>query len=93
MKDPKDGFDLIEYPCEYGFKAMCRANAEQTAEDYIRAIIEAEFNAADLLAVRSNASRTGKFESVTFTIKLESREQLEAIYDLVAGAERVVMTL
>ena len=23
-EDPKDGFDLIEYPCEYAFKAMCR---------------------------------------------------------------------
>ena len=46
-----------------------------------------------LLSIKSNASRTGKFESVTLNIKLENREQLEIIYKVIAASPRVVMTL
>lgn len=93
MNEPKDGFDLIEYPCDYSFKAMCRADPEQTAIDYVRSIVESELGGNSLLDVRSNASKTGKFEAVTFVINLKSREQLESIYQLVANSSRVVMTL
>lgn len=93
MKESKDGFDLIEYPCDYSFKAMCRADPEQAATDYVRAIVEAALGENSLLEVRVNASKTGKFEAVTFVMRLDSREQLESIYQLVANSDRVVMTL
>jgi len=93
MNQPKDGFDLIEYPCNYSFKAMCRADPKQAATDYIREMVESELGPNTLLEVRSNSSRTGKFESVTFTIKLDNREQLESIYQFISSSERVVMTL
>jgi len=93
MSEPKDGFDLIEYPCDYNFKAMCRSDPDQGACDYIREIVDSKLGAGALLDVRSNVSRTGKFESVTFTIKLDSREHLESIYEFIAASERVVMTL
>jgi len=91
--EPKDGFDLIEYPCDYSFKVMCRADPEIAAQDYIRGLILPLLNDDALLAMKTNASRTGKFESVTATVKLESRSELEAIYKLVAQSPRVVMTL
>ena len=91
--DPKDGFDLIEYPCEFNFKAMCRADEQVPAKDYIRSIVEPMIDVNDLLSMRSNESRTGKFESVTAVVRIYDREQLETIYQKIAGAERVVMTL
>lgn len=91
--DPKDGFDLIEYPCEFDFKAMCRADDAVTAVDYLRAIIAPLIQADDLLSMKTNTSRTGKFESVTALIRLQNREQLEMIYKTISNADRVVMTL
>jgi len=91
--DPKDGFDLIEYPCEFNFKAMCKAQGEIPSEDYIRQIIESMVVKSQLLSIKSNTSRTGKFESVTAVVRIQGREELEAIYRKIADAERVVMTL
>jgi len=92
-QEPQDGFDLIEYPCEFNFKAMCRADKEVPAIDYMRTIIEPLIPASDLLSMSTNSSRTGKFESVTALIRLQDREQLEMIYKTISSAERVVMTL
>ena len=91
--EPKDGFDLIEYPCEFNFKAMCKANEALPAVDYIRGIIDVQVEKNDLLSMHSNTSRTGKFESVTAVVKITDREQLERIYKAIADADRVVMTL
>lgn len=91
--DPKDGFDLIEYPCDFNFKAMCKSAGDDSAVDYIRAIIEPLLDDDGLLKMHSNTSRTGKFESVTALARVHSREQLESIYQHIANAERVVMTL
>lgn len=91
--EPKDGFDLIEYPCDYPFKVMCRAEPDTPAQDYIRGLILPLLDDDALLSMKTNTSRTGKFESVTATVRLRSREELEAIYQLVAQSSRVVMTL
>lgn len=91
--DPKDGFDLIEYPVDYSFKAMCRACDDVSAQEYIRGLVIPMLDDGALLKVSGNTSRTGKFESVTLLVRLHSREELESIYKLIAGSERVVMTL
>ena len=91
--EPQDGFDLIDYPCAFNFKAMCRADPEQAATDYIKALILSVMTPDTLLKIRSHRSRTGKFESVTATVTLLNREQLELVYKTIADAERVVMTL
>jgi len=91
--DPKDGFDLIEYPCEFNFKAMCKADDSVPATDYVRDIIEPMVTKTDLISMSSNSSRTGKFESVTAVVKINDREQLERIYKTISAADRVVMTL
>lgn len=91
--DPQDGFDLIEYPCDFAFKAMCRAEVKTSSIEYIRGLILPMVDDGALLDLRSNVSRTGKFESVTATVRLQSREELESIYALIARSPRVVMTL
>lgn len=91
--DPRDGFDLIEYPCDFVFKAMCRAHEQESAMRHISAIVEPQLAEGALISIKTNASRTGKFESVTLTVRLENREQLESIYEIIAASPRVVMTL
>ena len=92
-KDPKDGFDLLDYPCEFPFKAMCRAQDGEPAIDYIKALLTPLLDDGALVSLSGNSSRTGKFESVTATVRLKNREELEAIYKLIAQSPRVVMTL
>ena len=91
----EDGFDLIEYPNDYGFKAMCRIElcVERSATDHMRELVLLHVAESALLKVSSNQSRTGKFESVTLTVRLQSRQELEAIYQAVANSPVVVMTL
>lgn len=92
-EDPKDGFDLIEYPVDFAFKAMCRAEEGFPAQDYLKSLVLPLLDDDALVAVTGNVSKTGKFESVTLKIRIQSRLELESIYKLIAGSPRVVMTL
>lgn len=91
--DPRDGFDLLEYPCDFSFKAMCRAADDESSINHIKGLLKPHVDDQSLCSIKSNASRTGKFEAVTITIKLENREKLETIYQTIAASPRVVMTL
>jgi putative lipoic acid-binding regulatory protein len=91
--DPQDGFDLIEYPVDFNFKAMCHAQEGAPAADYISELITPILNHGALIEVTTKSSRTGKFESVTAVVHLNSRDELESIYKLIAQSPRVVMTL
>lgn len=91
--DPQDGFDLIEYPCDFPFKAMCKAEEGAPAIEYIKGLITPLLDDGALLSTSGNFSRTGKFESVTATVRLKNRQELESIYTLIAQSPRVVMTL
>lgn len=93
VNDPQDGFDLIEYPCDYPFKAMCKAEEGAPAIEYIKGLITPLLDDGTLLGTSGNVSRTGKFESVTVTVRLQNRQELESIYALIAQSARVVMTL
>ncbi len=88
----KDGFDLIDYPCDFAFKAVCRAD-DVAAEHHISELILSVVDSKALQTLTTNQSRTGKFESVTATVRLQSREQLESIYGAISKSSRVVMTL
>ena len=91
--DPKDGFDLIEYPTDFSFKAMCKAQDDSPAQQYMQGLVSPLLDDHALISVSGNISRTGKFESVTLKIRIQSRDELEAVYKLIADSPRVVMTL
>ncbi len=94
-KDPKDGFDLIEYPCDYAFKAMCRVDkcSEQSVKSEIVKLVLDHVDESLVLNAQSKFSRTAKFESVTLTVRISDRKQLEVIYQALAASPLVVMTL
>lgn len=87
----KDGFDLIEYPCQYVIKAMCRASDD--AEALTREIVLQTLHDKDIIKLHSSFSRTAKFQSVNISVHLTERSQLEQIYLQLAESDHVVMTL
>ena len=91
--DPKDGFDLIDYPCDYSFKAICKSADQIQASDFVQGLLEPLLNDGAILSRQSKKSKNGKFDSVTIKIHLTNRDELESVYKLLANSSRVVMTL
>jgi len=89
----RDGFDLIEFPCSYAFKAMCRDTDKIDLVDHLSQCVFSVVAKNELLDVRSSSSRTGKFKSITLRVNVQDRVQLEAIYQAIAESPNVVMTL
>lgn len=59
----------------------------------VKGLVLQFLNEGDVLNIHSRQSRTGKFESVTISVRLANREQLESIYQALSGSPTVVMTL
>ena len=93
IENAKDGFDLIDYPCDFNFKAMCKASAVSCSESYVKQVINNCLPSAKIVGLVSNTSRTGKFIAVTITVTLAGRDELERVYTALKEAEHVVMTL
>ena len=87
----RDGFDLVEYPCDYVFKAVGRATPE--FEVSIRQTLAGELGESRMLREKTMPSRNGRYVSMTFVVRLENREQLEAGYAALSAHPGVVMTL
>ncbi len=82
---------LLEFPCNFSIKAMGKAEP-----DFELLIVElVRRHAPDIHegAVRSRASRGGKWISVTITLRAESKAQLDAIYMDLSAHEKVFMAL
>lgn len=84
------GAQGLEFPCRYPIKAMGR-----TGEGLSEAVVGiiAGHVAVDEADVRSRPSSAGRFESITVTVAVETRSQLEAIYADLGRHEQVLWTL
>jgi len=88
---PKDAFDAIEYPCDYKFKAVCKT--VDGLQQELLGLVNACFEDQSINDAVERPSKNGKFTSVTFEARLDSREQLEGVYKVLAANEHVIMTL
>jgi len=93
LPETQDGFDLIEYPCDYSFKAMCKVGVIDGLHQHLSTLVLGLVKSNVVIDLRSTSSRTGKFESVTIVVNIISRDELEAVYQGLAAASVVVMTL
>ncbi len=91
--DAKDGFDFLEYPVEFQFKAMCRARDGVCMQTLVCALITSHVPEQRIRETKLNDSRTGKYAAVSVSLLLENRDELERIYQELANSEHVVMTL
>ena len=91
--DIKDGYDLLKYPLDYDFKAMCKSRDDVGAESLVQAVVKQVVSDERIGSARSTQSRTGKFTAVTLTVEIRDRDELEQIYKALADSDHIVMTL
>ena len=82
---------LIEFPCEFPLKVMGLSG--QDFDALVVAIVRRHVSAIDDGAVRAKPSREGKYVSLTVTVWVESKQQLDGLYTELSGHERVLMVL
>lgn len=81
----------LSFPCTIGIKAMGRQ-----ADDFehkVKDIVASHTEPGDIVEVRCRESSNGKFHSVTCEVRLENREQMEAIYQTLHDHPDILMTL
>ncbi len=81
----------LEFPCDYPIKAMGRAGPE--LPQTVMEIIAKHVSDLSPDAMRTRDSRAGNYVSVTVTVRVDSRRQLEAIYQDLGDCEQVLWTL
>ena len=81
----------LQFPCRYPIKAMGRSYGD--FEPIVLTIIEKHVGKINPEAVRSKSSNAGNFQSVTVTIEVDSRADLETIYQDLSACEQVLWTL
>lgn len=81
--------DLLEFPCDFPYKIMGEAHPELL--DNVLAVIQRHAPGDYSPVVKP--SRTGKYHSITVTIKAQNIEQIEQLYKELGELERVRMVL
>lgn len=94
MNDPENDAEresLFEFPCDFPIKAMGHT-VDGFAQTVMGIVLQhaPDFNPATL-EMRSSSS--GKYLSVTCTIRAVSRAQLDALYRDLSGHPSVVLVL
>ena len=82
---------LIEFPCAFPLKVM-----GLLAQDFDALVVEiVRRHVTDIEdgAVRTKPSREGKYVSLTVTVWVETKQQLDALYTELSGHERILMVL
>lgn len=81
----------LTFPCSYPVKAM----GENSNKFLQEMLFIAQKHCPDTQEhhVRTSKSRTGKYQSVTITVEVESREHLEGLYIEIRSHKDVKWTL
>jgi putative lipoic acid-binding regulatory protein len=83
--------DGLTFPCDYPIKAM-GPNTEKFKQEMLF-IAQKYCSRAEEKHLRSNLSKTGKYQSVTIIIVAKSREHLQEIYAELKSHNDVKWTL
>lgn len=82
---------LLKFPCDFPIKAMgrCDSGFEARALQIVRRHVPG----FDVGNMHTRASRKGNYLSVTFTVSVSSREQLDDLYRELTACEDISMVL
>ena len=92
----QDGFDAIEYPLDFAFKAVCETGSTVSLDALHEIINQAVASIVGQIALKgasSKESRAGKYVSITTIVRVENRQQLEGVYSAISALDVVKMTL
>ena len=82
---------LFEFPCQFPIKAMGKSGPE--LEVAVLEIISRHVEDLPEGAVKFNASKGGKYTSITVTITAHSKEHLDGIYMELTSCEHVLYSI
>ena len=85
------GSTLQEFPSDFPIKVMGRRDGELRA--LTQAIVERHAGPLNETNVKTRTSADGNFVALTYTIRAQSREQLDAIYRELTACKSVLMAL
>jgi putative lipoic acid-binding regulatory protein len=86
-----NGSTLQEFPSDFPIKVMGRRDSELRA--LTQAIVERHAGPLSEANVKTRTSGDGNFVALTYTVKAQSREQLDAIYRELTACKSVLMAL
>ena len=82
---------LFKFPCDFPIKAMGLATDD--FDSLVVGIVRRHVDDLPEGAVAYRESRKGKYVSVTVTIRAESQNQLDRLYQELSAHERILMVL
>ncbi|MGE4451455.1 DUF493 family protein [Castellaniella sp.] len=91
MKPIRPEESLITYPCDFPIKVMGRAH-----DDFARVMAEVALGfdpGFDPSSIEIRPSASGNYLGLTLTVRVVSREQLDALYRALHGHEMVSVVL
>ena len=88
---PSDQETLIEFPCDFPIKVMGEAHEEFA--NLILGLIQQHLPAFDATRIEMRASTGGKYVSLTCTVLVDSKPQLDDIYRSLTAHPKVKYVL
>ncbi len=82
---------LLEFPCRFPIKVFGRAEPDFDA--LVVTLVRQHVPDIHEAGVTTRVSREAKWCSVTVTIEVSSKQQLDAIYRTLSAHEKIVMVL
>lgn len=81
----------LEFPCSYPVKVM--VESAPAARREVLAVVAEHAEFCSTTDVHYRPSRNGRFESITVTVLVDSRDQLESLYQALHDLKVVKMML
>ena len=88
---PQSALDLIEFPSRFPLKVF--GNKSEQFETIVLDLVRARCPQTEQFEVKSRESSSGKYTAVTITFTVNSRKQIEDIYQDLYSCVHVVMSL
>jgi putative lipoic acid-binding regulatory protein len=85
------GGTLQEFPSDFPIKVMGRRDSDLRA--LTQSIVERHAGPMSPTSVKTRTSADGNFVALTYTIRAQSREQLDALYRELTACKSVLMAL
>mgnify|MGYP006265991857 CR=1 FL=1 len=91
MAELNDSPEGLTFPCTFPIKAM--GENDDALRQTVLEIVQRHAPEIAATSLNTAESRSGRFISVTATIRARSRDQLDAIYADLKAHERILATL
>ena len=82
---------LMKFPCDFPLKVMGRHNDE--FRSIALGIVHKHVAEKAIVSIEERPSKDGKYLSLTYNLKAESKSQMDALYSELTSCEKVLIVL